>query len=162
MNRRAGRPRDEDLRLTAMWTQSSPWNLGMYLSPRASSALFSGRKRQTTLMVVSDAGSAMTGAAGRMERPPGQRHQHTADWRRWAGGGGLEEEDWRSGGVEEVGWRSGGGGLEEWRRRTGGVEEVGWRRRTGGVEEVGWRRRTGVEEEDWRRRTSCFIDRCQK
>ena len=41
--------------LTAIATQSSPWNLGMYLSPRANSALLSGRKRQTTLMQVSAA-----------------------------------------------------------------------------------------------------------
>lgn len=42
-------------RLTPIWTQSSPWNLGMYLSPRASSELLSGLKRHTTLMQVSAA-----------------------------------------------------------------------------------------------------------
>lgn len=41
--------------LTAITTQSSPWNLGIYLSPRATSMLFSGLKRHTTLIQVSAA-----------------------------------------------------------------------------------------------------------
>lgn len=54
-----GRCQTERTQLTPIWTQSSPWNLGMYLSPRASSELLSGRKRHTTLMQVS-AASAMS------------------------------------------------------------------------------------------------------
>ena len=38
---------------TVINTQSSPWNLGMYESPRATSDLFSGLKRHITLMVHS-------------------------------------------------------------------------------------------------------------
>lgn len=43
-------------------TQSSPLNLGMYWSPRATSALFSGLKRHTTLMVHSAAASPILAA----------------------------------------------------------------------------------------------------
>lgn len=47
--------------LTEIDTQSSPWNFGMYLSPRATSDLLSGLKRHTTLMQVS-AASVMSAA----------------------------------------------------------------------------------------------------
>lgn len=51
---RPGRP------LTAMTTVSSPWNLAMYLSPRATSDSLRGLKRHITLMLHS-AGSAILG-----------------------------------------------------------------------------------------------------
>lgn len=44
--------------LTPITTVSSPWNLGMYLSPLVTSELFRGLKRHITLMVHS-AGSAI-------------------------------------------------------------------------------------------------------
>ena len=47
--------------LTEICTQSSPTNLGMYLSPRATSDLLSGLKRHTTLILHS-AGSAISAA----------------------------------------------------------------------------------------------------
>lgn len=56
-------PTDVNKRLTAICTQSSPWNFGMYLSPRATSELFSGLKRHTTLIEVS-AASAISAAVG--------------------------------------------------------------------------------------------------
>lgn len=48
--------------LTPISTQSSPLNLGMYWSPRATSELFSGLKRHTTLMVHSAAASPILDA----------------------------------------------------------------------------------------------------
>lgn len=60
------------MKLTPISTQSSPLNLGMYWSPRATSALFSGLKRHTTLMVHSAAASpilaAVDGLDGWMKR----------------------------------------------------------------------------------------------
>ena len=64
--------------LTAIETQSSPWNFGMYLSPRATSALLSGLKRHTTLMQVSAASvmsAAVEGWSAASSRPTVRRLQ---------------------------------------------------------------------------------------
>ena len=50
---RGGTRREGTCLRTVINTQSSPWNLGMYESPRATSDLFSGLKRHITLMVHS-------------------------------------------------------------------------------------------------------------
>ncbi len=59
-------------KLTAMTTLSSPWNLGMYLSPLTTSELFKGRKRHMTLMVHS-AGSAIFSCEEDEEDDDGER-----------------------------------------------------------------------------------------
>lgn len=65
----AHRPATLRKTLTAMTTVSSPWNLGIYLSPLVTSELLRGLKRHITLMVHSAGSAIFHGLRMEIHRP---------------------------------------------------------------------------------------------